>query len=162
LEPGAALIVYGLGASGCEVGVVRRDEDGHTVLAAHGAGEVGGDEFDHLVLAYLSGRHGDDDREFWDRVDGPDEAALRPALLEEIRRARERLSEHASADVALPEAGLELQLTQQELESCIAEPVEQTCDLAAAVMEAAGVGPEEASGLLMIGGASRTPLVVAR
>ncbi|WP_035697492.1 Hsp70 family protein, partial [Glycomyces tenuis] len=156
-EPGTALVVYELGASTCEVGVVRRDRDGRTVLAAHATGDIGGDEFDHLVLAYLSGRHRDTDPEFWDRVMDPSEEVLRPALLEEIGRARERLSEQPSADIALD--GLELQLTQQELESCIDELVEQSCELAARVLAAAGVGAEETAGLLLTGGASRTPLV---
>ncbi len=162
LEPGAALVVYALGADACEIGVVRRDEEGHTVLAGQSLGGVGGDEFDDLVLAYLSGRHRDADPGFWDRVADPDEEALRPAMLAEIRRARERLSDRASADIALREAGLELQLTQQELESCIGEVVEQTCDLTLAVLAASGIEPGEADGLLLVGGASRTPLVVAR
>lgn len=158
--PGAALVVYDLGSGSCEIGVVRLDEDGRTVLAAHTTDGIGGDEFDHLVLAYLSGRHGDDDPEFWGRVAAPSEETLRPALLEEIRRARERLSEQPSADIALPEAGLELELTQQELESCIGELVDQSCELAAEVLAVSGA--EEPAGLLLTGGASRTPLVVAR
>ncbi|HEU5127549.1 MAG TPA: Hsp70 family protein [Glycomyces sp.] len=162
LEPGAALVVYALGADACEVGVVRRDEDGHTVLAGRSLGGVGGDEFDDLVLAYLSGRHRDADPGFWDRVADPAEEALRPAMLAEIRRARERLSDRPSADIALREAGLELRLTQQELESCIGEVVEQTCDLTLAVLAASGIEPGEADGLLLVGGASRTPLAVAR
>jgi len=162
LEPGAALVVYALGADACEVAVVRRDEEGHTVLAGRSVGRAGGDEFDDLVLAYLSGRHRDADPEFWDRVTDPAEISLRPALLAEIRAARERLSDRASTEIALREAGLELQLTQQELESCIGEVVEQTCELTLAVLAASGVDPGEAAGLLLIGGASRTPLVVAR
>src|SRR5690606_27700862 len=64
LEPGTTLIVFGLGAASCEVGVVRRDEDGGTVLASQATGDIGGDEFDHLVLAYLSGRHRDTNPQF--------------------------------------------------------------------------------------------------
>lgn len=162
LEPGAALVVYALGADACEVAVVRRDEEGHTVLAGRSVGRLGGEEFDDLVLAYLSGRHRDADPRFWDRAVDPAETSLRPALLAEIRAARERLSDRASTEIALGEAGLELQLTQQELESCIGEVVEQTCELTLAVLAASGIDPDEAAGLLLIGGASRTPLVVAR
>lgn len=162
LEPGTALVVYGLGARSCEVGVVRRDEDGHTVMASQSLNGIGGDEFDDLILAYLSGRHRDTDPGFWDRVADPSEEALRSALLNAIRHARERLSEHASTGIVLSETGPELRITQHELESCIGELVEQGCDAATAALAASGVDSSEVAGLLLTGGASRTPLVVAR
>ena len=162
LDPGGALLVYDLGSSSCEVAVVGREGDRFTVLASGTTGEVGGREFDQLVLAYLSGRHRDTDPEFWDRVDEPNDieaAALRASMVDEVKSARERLSEAASALIALPETELELELTREELESCLGELVGQTVDLAATVMDEAGVAPDA---VLMTGGASRTPLAASR
>ncbi|GAB3652407.1 Hsp70 family protein [Glycomyces tarimensis] len=162
LEPDAALVVCDLGASSCEVAVVRRTGEHYTVEASVGAGEVGGLEFDQLLLAYLSGRYRDTDPEFWDKVDdpgGPDEEALRSKLLDEIRRAREVLSKRARAGIPLPVGDRDLHLTRQELESCIAELVAQSVDLVATALDVAGV---EAAGLLLIGGASQTPLLAAK
>ncbi|MCH7229736.1 Hsp70 family protein [Glycomyces sp. L485] len=164
VQTGTVLVVYSLGSSSCEVGIVKSEGDRLTVEMASSTDEVGGFEFDQLLLAYLSGRHRDTDPGFWERVDDPgdaDDEALRSRLLDAIRRARELLSEAPGADIA-PVAGLELRLTRQELESCVGELVEQTVDLAAAALGEAGVETGRVAGIVLTGGASRTPLVAAR
>lgn len=159
LEPGAALAVYRLGRTSFRAAVVRRIDDAYLVVAERSQ-SIGGDEFDDLLLAYLSGRHRDADRRFWDRLDGTDEAdqRLRRTLLAKIKRAREQLSGQDFTVITLPVADLKLSLTREELESRLRGVVEETVDLTEEALAEAGVAPQALAGLLIVGGAGRTPL----
>ncbi|WP_030162423.1 Hsp70 family protein [Glycomyces sp. NRRL B-16210] len=159
LEPGAALAVYRLGRTSFRTAVVRRVDDAYVVVAERSQ-SIGGDEFDDLLLAYLSGRHRDADRRFWDRLDGTDEAdlRLRRTLLAKIKRAREQLSGQDFTVITLPVADLKLSLTREELESRLRGVVEETVDLTEEALAEAGTAPQALAGLLIVGGAGRTPL----
>ena len=52
-------------------------------------------------------------------------------------------------------------LTREEFESRVAELVDTTADVMEETLAEAGVHPAELAGLLMAGGASRTPLAAA-
>lgn len=163
LESGAALAVYCLGAETCYVAVLREAGD-RWLIASERKAEIGSREFDALLLAYESGRHRDADPEFWDRVDnpaGPEDEGLRAGLIEEIKRARERLSDEDETVVAIPGAALELSLSRAELEARIRELVEQTAHLVEEVLNDASLGAGDLSGLLLAGEAARAPLVAA-
>lgn len=163
LETGATLVVYRLGAEAFHVAVLREAGD-RWLVASELRAEIGGRDFDELLLAYESGRHRDADPGFWDRIDGPagaDDEALRAGLLEEIRRARERLSDVTEAAIAIPGATMEPSIGRFELEARIRDLVEQTVDLVEEVLRDASVSVGDLSGLLLVGGAARTPLVAA-
>jgi hypothetical protein len=90
-RPGSALAVFDLGANSCEVAVVHPVGERYTVANWANTGAVGGNEYDQLLLAYLSGRYSDTNPEFWRTIDDPvdaDAAQLRARLLDEIRLAR--------------------------------------------------------------------------
>ncbi|WP_335988692.1 Hsp70 family protein [Glycomyces sp. MUSA5-2] len=161
LETGAGLVVCDLGANTFDVTVVVRGEDEFQHRASASTAAVGGREFDQLLFAYLSGRYRDTDPDFWDRVDSPgtaEDEALRAALLAEIRNARELISKRPRAGVPLPVGERDLHLTRDELESCIAELVDQAADLAVAAIAEADTA---VTGLILVGGASRTPLLAS-
>lgn len=163
LDTGAALVVYWLGAEAFHVAVLREAGD-RWLVASELKAEIGGRDFDELLLAYESGRHRDADPEFWDRIDDPvgaEDEGLRAALLEEVRVARERLSEVTEAVIAIPGAAMELGLGRSELEARIRDLVEQTVDLVEEALGDASVSVGDLSGLLLVGGAARTPLVAA-
>lgn len=163
LDTGAALVVYCLGAETFYVAVLREAGD-RWLIAAERTADIGGREFDALLLAYESGRHRDADPEFWDRVDNPEgdeDRELRAALLEEIRRARRRLAEETETVIAIPGAALELSLSRTESDASIRELVEQTVDLVEEVLDDASVAAGDLSGLLLAGDAARAPLVAA-
>jgi hypothetical protein len=160
LASDAVFAVYRLGRSSFHVAVVRRIEGDHVVVAER-TEPIGGAEFDGLLLAYLSGRHPDAGVRLWSRIDDPAEATdrqLRALLLDKITRAREHLSERDFTVINLPAADIKMPLTREELESRIGELVESTADLLEETLAEAGVAPEELAGLLMAGGAARTPL----
>ncbi|GAB3658159.1 Hsp70 family protein [Glycomyces tarimensis] len=159
LEPGTSLVVYSLGADSCNVGIVRRDGDRYTVEAAKCADGVGGREFDRLLLDHLESRHRATDPAFWNRARDPAETALRASLLEEVRRAREHLTDHPTVAISLPGRARDLRLTREEAEQCLTPAVLQTVALVEDAMRDAGVAADEVDGLLLVGGASRTPLI---
>lgn len=163
LASGAAFAVYRLGRSSFHAAVVRRVEGRHVVIAER-TEPIGGAEFDGLILAYLSGRHPDAGIRLWDRIADPADASdrqLRAELLDKLTQAREQLSEQDFTVVNLPAADVKLPLTREEFESRVEELVGATVDAMEDALAEAGVHPAELAGLLMAGGAARTPLAAA-
>ncbi|RRS01591.1 Hsp70 family protein [Glycomyces terrestris] len=159
LATGSGLAVCDLGARTFDVAVVVRGEEDFQHRGSTSTAEVGGREFDQLLFAYLSGRYRDTDPEFWDTVGAPadlDEEVLRASLLDEIRAARELISKRPRAGVPLPIGERDLHLTRDEVESCIGELLLQSADLVAAAIAESDV---PVTGLILVGGASRTPLL---
>ncbi|MCC3761633.1 Hsp70 family protein [Glycomyces sp. TRM65418] len=158
-HPGGPLIVCGLGAGSCNVGVVRREGDRYRVEAAKSAEDLGGRAFDRLLLDHLAARHRAIDPEFWNRVADPAETALRTGLFAEVRRAREHLTEHPSTAVRLAAIGREVRLSREEADQCLTPAVLRIMALVEEVMLEARIGADERTALILVGGASRTPLI---
>ncbi|MQM27897.1 Hsp70 family protein [Glycomyces albidus] len=159
LDPGAPLVVCNLGAGSCHVAVVRREGERYQIEAATTADDIGGRAFDRLLLGHLSERLRRTDAEYLARVQNPGETALCAGALDAVRRARERLSEHHSATVALPGLDRELRLTREDADHCLTPAVLRTVSLIEDAMREAGVETGQVAALLLVGGASRTPLV---
>lgn len=157
----APLVVCNLGAGSCHIGVVRREGDHYTVVAAKSADDIGGREFDRLLLEHLAGRHRHADPEFWARAGDPAETVLRAGLLDKVRRAREYLSDHPSVTVSLPGLGRDLRLTREDVDQCLTPAILRTVGLVEETMRDAAVEPDAIAGLLLVGGVSRTPLVAS-
>lgn len=160
LPPGAVFAVYRLGRSSFRAAVVRRIGEACVVLAERSA-PIGGAEFDELLLAYLSGRYPDAGVRLWSRIDDPSDPAdrrLRALLLDKVARAREQLSEREFTVITVPAADVKLPLTREELDASIQELIGTTAGLLEDALAEAGAAPGELAGLLMAGGAARTPL----
>ncbi|MCD0442181.1 Hsp70 family protein [Glycomyces sp. A-F 0318] len=160
MDAGASIVVYDLGAGTFDASVVRRTGDGFATAALDGRGDLGGLDIDAALIEHLGATYGS--REGWARLVDPSTVAERRALREfqeEVRGAKERLSRHQQADIAIPLLDVEAHLTRTELER-IAEPhLEQTIRVTRAVMRAAGLDPADGAGVFLVGGASRMPLV---
>lgn len=158
-EADSPLVVCNIGAGSCHVGVVRCESGLYTVEAARSADDIGGREFDRLLLEHLAGRHRQTDPEFWARAGDPAETALRAEALEEVRRAREYLTDHPSVTVSLPGLDRDLRLTREDADQCLMPAILRTVGLIEDAMRDAGVEAGEAAGLMLVGGVSRMPLV---
>lgn len=161
LDSGAPLVVCNLGAGSCHIGVVRREGDDFTVEAAKSADDIGGREFDRLLLEHLAGRHRPADPEFWARAGDPAETALQARLLDEVRRAREHLSDHPSVHVVLPGLERGVRLTREDVDQCLTPAILRTVGLIEDAMRDAAVETDAIAGLLLVGGVSRMPLVAS-
>jgi molecular chaperone DnaK (HSP70) len=160
LPAGRCLVVYDLGAGTFDVSVVRAGGPGFVVLAAAGLDDVGGLDLDAAVVAHaraLTPGAG----EAWGRLEWPQTAAdrqARHALWCGARAAREQLSRHPMATLHVPLAGADLHLTREELEGLARAHLDRTVALTVRTLRDAGVARADVAAVLLVGGASRTPL----
>ena len=165
-EPTAAALAYGLdkraqgtfavfdlGGGTFDVSILRLDAGVFEVLATGGDTHLGGDDFDRVVARRLM----DDGLE--PRNAAPSPSVLRGAVAA-AQRIREALSgeEAVEAEVELPEGHrLRARLSRAELEELIQPVVERTSAACRDALRAAGI--EKVDGVVLVGGATRTPLV---
>ncbi len=145
--------VYDLGGGTFDISILRLDNGVFEVLSTGGDTHLGGDDFDRLVARKLM-------------ADGltPPSAAPSPAVLRgaiaAAQRIREALSaeERVEAEVELPEGHrLSARLTRAELEALILPVVDRTAGPCRDALRDAGVAAVD--GVVLVGGATRTPLV---
>lgn len=162
LAPEQALAVYDLGAGTFDAALVAGGQHGFTVLAESGLADLGGLDLDQALLDHLGARHADRDPAAWQRVVAPESVEERRAaraVREDVRIAKESLSEHPQTEVALPEpfgAGL---VTRVELEGLIEPGLRRSVELLAATAQRAGLAAGQLAGVYLVGGSSRIPLV---
>ncbi|BCB78421.1 hypothetical protein GCM10022251_29990 [Phytohabitans flavus] len=165
VPPGAAVVVYDLGAGTFDVAVVRREgETGWSVLACDGFDDLGGAEFDELIVDRLRDRFRDQDPETWRRLTDPTTATdlrERTTLWDEARAAKEQLSRNSAAGVHVPFYGVEV-VTREEFELAARPLIERTVNLTVSTLERAGVSPGAAAGLFLVGGSTRMPQVATQ
>jgi molecular chaperone HscA len=145
--------VYDLGGGTFDVSILRLDGGVFEVLSTGGDTHLGGDDFDRLVARKLLAEG------LSPAAADPSPAVLRGAVAA-AQRIREALSsdEEVEAEVALPEGfALRARLTRAELEALILPVVERTTGPCRAALRDAG-GPR-VDGVVLVGGATRTPLV---
>jgi type VII secretion-associated protein (TIGR03931 family) len=83
----------------------------------------------------------------------------RPVLVEDVRAARERLSDAEQAEIPLPGGATSAWCSRGELEDVLREPCEGLVALLARTLDDAGVEAAALAGLRLVGGFARTPLL---
>lgn len=159
------VLVYDLGGGTFDVSVVRLAEDINQVLSSHGNNRLGGDDFDACIVNYLT----DHLKETF-QVDPNDNRAamariMRAAELAKItlstapfaRIDEEYLLEHEGQPVHLS-----LELSRDDYEEMIAPLVNDTLDAVHTALEGAELTVADLDEVLLVGGATRTPLVQQR
>jgi molecular chaperone DnaK (HSP70) len=157
------LLVYDLGGGTFDVSVVTVQSDVTEVLASHGNTELGGDDFDALLLERLleafQQRHGVDLRQghavALRRLRRAAEEAKKQLSFEPFATAREE----ALATASGTPLHLELELARDDYEAMIRGHLEPTLESVSIALADADRTPEDLDGVLLVGGATRTPLV---
>ncbi|MFC0533621.1 Hsp70 family protein [Phytohabitans kaempferiae] len=165
VPPGGCLGVFDFGGGTFDVAVVRREPAGLRVLATGGLDDLGGLDVDSALVAHLGHLVAVRDPELWRRLEQPADAEQRrerQAFWSEVRAAKEMLSRTSSAPVHVPGRAEPMHLTREELERVGGPLVARAVDETRRVLQRAGVEPERLAGLLLVGGASRMPLVASR
>lgn len=129
------------------------------MLAVDGRDDLGGLDFDEVVLAMI-GRTLPAER--WQRLTAPstiEEARAARALRDEVREAKERLSRTSSVTVLVPLLDVDVQLTREEFDAAARPLVERTVRVLTETVRLSRVTPEQVAGIFLVGGASQIPLV---
>ncbi|GAA2057908.1 Hsp70 family protein [Williamsia deligens] len=160
VPPGGRIAVFDFGGGTLDVAVLGTDTDGgFEVVAARGDNALGGKTLDATVRSWVIEQLDARDPDLSTALRSP---VARRALDESIRRAKEFLSEAPSATISVSGDGVAetLQITRDEFEELIADPVAAAVRLARAVFDDAGVSAENPlSAIFLTGGTSRVPLV---
>lgn len=161
-ERDRTVLVYDLGGGTFDASLVRVHGDVTEVLASHGNTHLGGDDFDQLLLEFVHHRFTDGG--------GPDLRADRRAmsrLLRACEDAKKRLSfepyarireEHLAERDGVP-VHLDFEVSREDYERLIRHLIEGTLDSVHQTLSDAGMRPEGVDEILLVGGATRTPLV---
>ena len=155
------IAVYDLGGGTFDISILKVKDGVFEVLATNGDTHLGGDDFDRalvdLVVGELRARHGAD-------------VAAEADTLQEIRLGVEAARVVLSSDertvftLPLPQHGLTYrrELTRAELESVIGPIVDRTLGPCRAAIADSGLPTERIDEVVLVGGATRTPLVRRR
>ena len=159
---GKTVLVYDLGGGTFDVSVVHAAGDVTEVLASHGDTHLGGDDFDQLLLEHVHGKliaqggpdlHGD--RRAMSRLLQAVEEAKKQLSSEPFARIRE---EHLATVRDVP-VHLDLEVSREDYEKLIEHLLERTIASVHKALSDAGKRPAELDAILLVGGATRTPLV---
>ncbi len=164
-RPDARLLVYDLGGGTFDVSVVNAHEGVVEVLASHGDNHLGGDDFDARIVercvAHLKEHHG---------VDATSEPRAMSRIVRAAEAAKIRLSTEPYAvieeEYLLERDGapvnLSLELARDDYESMIEGFVDRTLDAVHVALSGAKLVASDIDEVLLVGGATRTPLIARR
>jgi molecular chaperone DnaK (HSP70) len=161
LRPGELVAVYDLGGGTFDAAVLRRGPRRMELAGPpEGIERLGGTDFDDAILTHLDYRTGG----ALSRLDqnDPRAAAALARLRAECVLAKESLSSDAEAElpVYLPDRHEDLVLTRADLEAMMRAPIESTVGALMRALRFAQVPPAELRAVVLVGGATRIPLVV--
>lgn len=156
------LLVYDLGGGTFDVSVVQVEQGVIEVLSSHGDTQLGGDDFDELLLTWVC-------EDFLDQhgVDLRNQMAARSRLLQSTEEAKKRLSFEAYTDLieefivqrdGLP-LNLKMTLNRRDFEEMIEPLMAKTVRCVDAALSDAGLRADQIDKVIMVGGSSRIPLV---
>ncbi|MFL6141005.1 MAG: type VII secretion-associated protein [Labedaea sp.] len=156
------LAVLDVGGGTVDVSVVHRRGAAFQVLATRGDPTFGGADIDQLLLEHVGSLVSTMDPEAWRAlIEGrelTDRRRLR-VIHQDVRGAKETLSRHAYTDVPLPPPFPDAHVTRTDLERLIAGQLGRVEELTEATIRSAGLTPAQLSGIFLVGGSSRIPML---
>ena len=159
-------MVYDLGGGTFDVSIVSVEGDVTEVLASHGNNQLGGDDFDDLLLERL-------ERQFQNQY-GIDLRRGHPAAHARLWWAAEEAKKKLSfepyvrvrEEALLIESGkplhLNLEIPRDEYEEMIRPLIESTFDSVSKALGDARKSPGDLDAILLVGGSTRTPIIAQR
>jgi molecular chaperone DnaK len=169
-EPTAAALAYGLQKSGVEETVLIYDLGGGTfdvtvaritpdevqVLSTAGDRDLGGKDWDDLIATFLAEKFANDTG-----VDPLDDPVTLNEALTLAEQAKWSLSERTSARITLQigQQRKSYELTRVEFEAMTFPLMDRTRRLTEEALEASGLTWKRLSGVLLVGGSTRMPMV---
>ena len=164
-EKNSKVIIYDLGGGTFDVSVLEISEGVFEVLATRGDMMLGGDDFDNKIMDYMV-----DDFKAKNGIDLSKDKMAMQRLKEAAEKAKIELSGVTSTSVSLPfismtEAGpvhLEMEITRQKFDALTQDLVTRTEEPMRLAMEDAGLKYEDIDKVILVGGPTRIPAVMAK
>ncbi|MBI2893141.1 MAG: Fe-S protein assembly chaperone HscA [Deltaproteobacteria bacterium] len=148
-RPNGLYAVFDLGGGTFDVTILVLDDGVFQVKSTGGDTALGGDDMDRAIARLL-----------FERI-GVDPTGASPSLtrraLDAAREAKHELTEAGSTIVRLE--GREIPLERGEVDATVAPIVARTTAPVRRALADAGVGPAELDGVILVGGATRMPIV---
>ncbi len=160
VEAGSTIAVYDFGGGTFDAAVVHKDPQGFSLLGRpEGVERLGGIDLDELVFEHVVAGL----PEAFEGLDESDPAVL--SAVASVRRECTEAKEALSADtevsipVLTPVGQGSVRLHRTEFEAMIRPHVEETVSALRRAVASAGVGADQLTAVLLVGGSSRIPLV---
>jgi molecular chaperone DnaK (HSP70) len=162
---GGVVAVFDLGGGTLDTAVLHASGMSYEIAGKPGGNaNLGGEDFDELLLDRVSDLARERDAAEWDGLFSMASARSRRdmALVRaDVTAAKEALSEHTVFDLAVVGFAEEFRLTRPEFESLIGAQVDEAVDEMQRTIAAAGVA-DKLAGCYLTGGSSRIPMIAAR
>jgi Ethanolamine utilization protein EutJ (predicted chaperonin) len=159
---GQCVVVYDFGAGTFDASVVQRRPGGLVVLAAEGLADVGGLDVDAAIVALLHAANPGWDPGTCRRLAEPATSVDRRAtalLWEQAREAKVRLSRATSTFVHVPLLEVDVPLGREQFDDLVRPILDRTVAATLRAVRDARIPPSAISGVFLVGGSSRIPLV---
>jgi len=156
------LLVYDLGGGTFDVSIVQVEAGVVEVLSSHGDTQLGGDDFDQLLAEHVGERF-----QAEHNLDLRESMASRSRLLRAVEAAKIRLSSYALVTIeeefiaekdGLP-LHLKMELNRGDYEALIEPLLSKTLVCVDEALSDAGLTADNIDHVILVGGASRTPMV---
>ncbi|MFO0926829.1 MAG: Hsp70 family protein [Gemmataceae bacterium] len=156
------MLVYDLGGGTFDVSIVQSQDGVVEVLSSHGDTQLGGDDFDELLLGLVCDRfqqeHG---------IDLRADLVSRSRVLQAAEAAKKQLSFHPYArlqeEFVAEKDGrplhLDLEISREEYEDLIRPFIMRTMDCVQRALTDAKVTATAIDRVVLVGGSTRTPLI---
>jgi molecular chaperone DnaK len=156
------MLVYDLGGGTFDVSIVQAQEGVVEVLASHGDTQLGGDDFDELLLKHVCDRFAQEHG-----VDLRANLIAKARVLRAVEAAKRQLSDHPFARIeeefiAEKDGGalhLNIEISRSEYEEMIRPLLDRTMDCVQRALDDSHLTGSQIDQVVLVGGSTRTPLV---
>ncbi|MHB1565012.1 MAG: Hsp70 family protein [Leptospirillum sp.] len=165
-EKSVKALVYDLGGGTFDVSVVNMEGEVVEVLASHGNNQLGGDDFDLKIVDYLIGHL----KKAHEGIDPAADQIVMARLFRAAEAAKMTLSDFPYAAISeeylMEHKGipvhLQTEISRSEYESLVEPYIDETIDAVHVALSGARLMTSQIDEILLVGGSTRTPLIVRR
>ncbi|GAB6084830.1 molecular chaperone DnaK [Alkaliphilus crotonatoxidans] len=156
------ILVYDLGGGTFDVSILELGDGVFEVLATHGNNNLGGDDFDQVIIDYIA-----EEFKKQESIDLRNDKMALQRLKEAAEKAKKELSSTMTTNINLPfitatstgPKHLTLDLTRAKFEELSAHLVEKTMEPMKKALSDAGLSATEIDKIILVGGSTRIPAV---
>lgn len=153
---GKRILVYDLGGGTFDVTILRIDQDQLTVLATGGDHELGGKDFDDMLIKHIARKFlTDTGYDIEEDMEGYSDLTLA------VENLKKQLSTRTSAQIVVRSNGerQKYTVTREEFEDITKTLLHATQSICNNILQEAGMGWHDLDGALLVGGSTRMPMV---